>query len=288
MRKVLVALDGSKRSEHSLEWVKSLTGGTEVTLLRVVEPVYALDIYAGTLIQQLQQDAERYLEKLADEFSPRAKTIVRFGPAAALILDAADEIGAELIAVTTHGGSKVTRRVFGGTTEQLIHGSNIPLLVVPSWTDAPASAKVRKVLVPLDGSEISEMVLPLAWEIGQRHEAVVLLTHVITGGPQAEKRYAELEGHFRGLIQDLDRSWITANLVIKSGEVPGTILDVVKDKGADLIVMSAHGYGAMKRMLTGSVASKLIRETPVPVIVLKHAALKKLQEPRKKVAGRKP
>lgn len=281
MKKVLVALDGSKRSERSLEWVRALTGAKEVTLLRVVEPVYALDVYAGTLLQTLDKDARQYLEKLADDFSPRAETLVRFGPAAPMIVDAAEEIGADLIAIATHGGSKVTRRILGGTTEQLIHGSTIPLLVVPSWTDMPQAPKIRKILVPLDGSEISEKILPLAWRIGQRQDALVILAHVVTGGSEAEKRYAELEGHFRGIIQDLDRNWATANLVIQNGEVPDALLEVAKKKGADLIVMSAHGHGAMKRMFVGSVASKLIRETPVPVLVLKHAALKKLQEPKK-------
>jgi nucleotide-binding universal stress UspA family protein len=193
-----------------------------------------------------------------------------------MILEEAREQGADLIALTTHGGSKVTRRVFGGTTEQMIHGSTAPLLIVPSWADKATPAKVRRIVVPLDGSKTSEMILPLAWKIGQRNDAAVILTHVLTAPELKENRYAELEGHFRGLVADLDKNWMSATIAIVEGKLPKALLDVIAHKKADLVVMSAHGYGAMKRMLFGSEASKLIRESPVPVIVLKQEALSKL------------
>jgi nucleotide-binding universal stress UspA family protein len=283
MKKVLVALDGSTRSERSLPWVKLLAGEPELTLLRVIEPIYALDVYAGTLLADLQEDVEKYLAKMAGQVGKKVGTIVRTGPAAATILDVAAEIGADLIVATTHGGSKAVRRVFGGTTEQLLHGSDVPLLVVPSWISKPPVARINKIVVPLDGSQVSEMILPLAWRLAQERGAEIVLTHVLTG-PEDNKRFAELDGHFRSLVEDLDKSWATAKVHIVRGKLPGALLDAIENEKADVVVMSAHGHGAMKRMLVGSDTSALIRETPVPVLVARYDALKKLSKASKKVA----
>jgi nucleotide-binding universal stress UspA family protein len=67
------------------------------------------------------------------------------------------------------------------------------------------------------------------------------------------------------------------------GTAPEALLDVTAVYGADLILLAAHGYGAVKRALFGSVASKLIRESPIPVIVVKHQAL--ASEPNKNRRG---
>jgi nucleotide-binding universal stress UspA family protein len=262
IKKVLVALDGSARSERSLPWVLLLARGADKILLRVVEPVYALDIYAGSLVHELQIDAQKYLLDLAPRIKPAPETLVRLGPAAPVILDVAREKGADLIALTTHGGSKVRRRLFGGTSEKLIHGSEIPLLIVPAWSGrAPRPVeRVRKILVPLDGSTVSEKILPLAQQLSQDMQASLVLVHVQTGNrPAPMDRLSSMGG----------------KVVVIKGKVPDMLVTAALGEGADLIVMSAHGYGGLQRMFLGSVASKLIRETPVPVLVVRHDALRR-------------
>ena len=64
--------------------------------------------------------------------------------------------------------------------------------------------------------------------------------------------------------------------VIRAGDVAESLLSVANLEDVDLIVMSAHGYGAMKRMLLGSIASKVIRETPVPVLVARRQAAERI------------
>jgi hypothetical protein len=76
---------------------------------------------------------------------------------------------------------------------------------------------------------------------------------------------------------------------MKHGKADEVIASVVELESADLIVMSAHGYGALKRMLFGSTASRVLRSSPVPVIVARERALRKLTKPvhRGRTAGRK-
>jgi nucleotide-binding universal stress UspA family protein len=72
---------------------------------------------------------------------------------------------------------------------------------------------------------------------------------------------------------------VRAKSVIVQGTLPAAILDVASTEGADLIVMSAHGYGGLQRMIFGSVASRLIRDASIPTIVLKYGALARLKTP---------
>lgn len=263
--KVLIALDGSARSERAVSWIQLLARGAEKILLRVVEPVYALDIYAGSFVHDLQVESQKYLLDLARRVKPEPETLVRVGSAAPTILDAAREKGADLIALTTHGGSKVKRRLFGGTSEKLIHGSEIPLLIVPAWAErAPRPVeRIRKIIVPLDGSTVSEMILPLAFQLSREQQASLVLAHVQSGSQSPPA----------GRLMQVAGS--DAKVVIVKGKVPDMLVTVTLGEGADLIVMSAHGYGGLQRMFLGSVASKLIRETPVPVLVVRYDALRR-------------
>jgi nucleotide-binding universal stress UspA family protein len=275
--KALVALDGSARSERSLPWIKAFRSLTDVTLLRVLDPVYGPYVHSGTLLSEMRQDIDEYLKRLAARFSPKAATISRLGPAAATILDVADEIGADLIVISTHGGSKIARRVFGGTTEQLLHGSNVPLLVVPSWADKPPAARIGKIVVPLDGSAVSESILPLAHGIGRESDAQTILVHVLTGPDPSKERIADLESHFAAIVRKLDQDCISARVAIVRGTMPQAVLRLADKAGADLIVMAAHGYGAATRMLLGSDAAKLIRESSLPVLVARYRTLRKMR-----------
>lgn len=274
MKKVLVCLDGSERSERSLPWVRLLARKSEIVLLRVVEPVYALDVYASALSQELQEAAEVYLKKIASTFSPAPKTIFRLGPSAHSILEVAKDQGADLIAITTHGGADIGRRLFGGTAEKLIHSSEVPLLIVPSWREAaPPKGRISTIVAPLDGSDVSEKILPLARRFAEQHDAELILAHVLTGPEEVRKRFAEIDGHFQGLATRMRDRWVKVRTLIKYGRAVEEILDVTTQTGADIVVMSAHGYGALKRIFVGSVASRVIGEAGVPVIVANHHAL---------------
>lgn len=278
-KRILVALDGSERSERSIPWLKLLARKADPILLRVIEPVYALDVYALTVEEDVHKEARTYLGRISKDISPAPIQEIRKGPAAPTILDTARELKAGMIAVTTHGGSPLGRRVFGGTTEKLIHGSDLPLLVVPSWQPQVPPARIEKILVPLDGSQTSEAIVPLAVELAQRHDARLVLAHVLTAPEEARKRYADLEGHLRALAGKLNDQWVRTKAVIRPGRAVEEILKLVTEEDVDVIAMSAHGYGAVQRMLFGSVASAVIRESPVPVLVARQEALKSLKLP---------
>ena len=145
-KKILVPLDGSEFSECSLEHVKAIATGCrvpEVVLLRVVEPVSSATYAAyaevrGDWVPQLekqdQAEAESYLSKVADNLRKEgvaAQTAMVSGRPAEKILDYASNNQTDLIIMSTHGKTGLSRWVFGSVTDKILHNSAVPVLVVP-------------------------------------------------------------------------------------------------------------------------------------------------------------
>jgi nucleotide-binding universal stress UspA family protein len=142
--RILVPLDGSELSECSLEHIKELAavgGVSEVVLLRVVEPLAPNDAAAwsgsGYTITDVQNknkaSALDYLSRLAAKLTDQGITTrseVIEGRAAESILDYADENKMELIVISTHGRSGISRWTFGSVADKVVRHSHIPVLVI--------------------------------------------------------------------------------------------------------------------------------------------------------------
>ena len=146
--KVLVPLDGSKVGEAALPVIEQLVAklpvGTKVevtllgviTLLRhwvVVGEASAPVSYTEEELKLIRQRVTDYLARTGESLKKRGviiKTMVSAGNAADEILKAADEVNADLIAMSTHGRSGWRRLAFGRITDKVLHGSRTPVLMV--------------------------------------------------------------------------------------------------------------------------------------------------------------
>ena len=143
-KKILVPLDGSELSECTLEHVRAIATGCqvpEVVLLRVVEPAssQAIAAYAESGIDlakvesQARLDASNYLSQSADKLKKQgvaAQIAISRGKPADEILDYAKKNGVDLIIMSTHGRSGVSRWVFGSVADKIIRHSVAPVLIV--------------------------------------------------------------------------------------------------------------------------------------------------------------
>ncbi len=143
--KILVPLDGSQLSECSLEHMKTIAAGchvTEIVLLRAVEPLSANEVSAlaqigGNPISELEAldktEATDYIagmvQKLIKEgVSARGEVIN--GKAADTILDYAGKNNVDLIIMSTHGRSGISRWAFGSVADKVVRYSVVPVLLV--------------------------------------------------------------------------------------------------------------------------------------------------------------
>jgi nucleotide-binding universal stress UspA family protein len=145
----------------------------------------------------------------------------------------------------------------------------------------------KRILVPLDGSELAEHVLEHVKVIAKGSQSCqVILLQVIepllisfkTNITQAN-RYREEEDEFEKSVQDylsgaaksLKKSGISARTAIARlthGSASGEILNFAKENDVDLIIMSTHGKTGSSRWRFGSVASRVTAHSPVPVLVV--------------------
>lgn len=143
-KRALVPLDGSKESEAVIPYIEELASmlGAEVTLLQVMAVVYHVYIsgdapaqvpYTEEEMKPLKASAESYLEKVGSGLRGKGVTTkcqVRVGAAGHEIIKLADEIGADIVAMSTHGRSGVGRLVFGSVAEKVVRTGNTPVLLV--------------------------------------------------------------------------------------------------------------------------------------------------------------
>jgi nucleotide-binding universal stress UspA family protein len=145
--KILVPLDSSELAECGLEYVKrtaSPGGVTEVILLRVVEPIFSYDAsawaQAGYTVTEVQNKnkvrAKEYLSQIAARLTSEGITTrieVVEGRAAEAIMDYAEKNNVDLIIMSTHGRSGISRWAFGSVADRVLRHSVVPVLsVVPA------------------------------------------------------------------------------------------------------------------------------------------------------------
>lgn len=266
--KVLVPLDGSPLSDTLLAHVRPLLEPTapEVHLLRVLD--------ASTPAEDAA--ARRQLEAAAA--GTGAKVHIAHGPPAQRILENAEALGADLIAMATHGRSGVARWVRGSVAEEVLRGAPVPVyLATPEAMNAVSGdARFPRVLVPLDGSARSSSVLPLITPLARAWKADVVLLHVDVPGdvgvhdaPEvAVKRAQErAELHLASARAGLERDGLVAHVLGAYGDPAEQIVLASERHDATLVAMASHGRTGVARWQFGSVAENVVRHCRAPLLV---------------------
>src|SRR4030042_844468 len=136
--------------------------------------------------------------------------------------------------------------------------------------------KFERILVPLDGSECAENILPMIEKMATDFKASIALlrvayAHTFPGMDPTEaevKVVREAEKYLRGLEERLKAKGFSVDSHVRYGDDVEEILDHAAQKEIDLIAMSDYGHRGVKRFLLGSVAERVLRHTPKPVFVV--------------------
>lgn len=302
-RGITVPLDGSPLAESALPYALALGDALRVpvTLMHVV-PLPKM-----TLDYQLRYDATNEAALLAqagDMLKSRARSLVSSGRRVdtyATVGDAAEEIvrytersDGWCIVMATHGAGGVLHWAFGSVARKVLTAATVPTLIVrpdaaPERPDEPAT--IRKILVPLDGSDLARAALPIAKDLAKSLGAPVTLARVVPiptamyldspYAPMMAQPYladaisAEREAAAADLdviAKELREAGITATTVVQVGSPANDLLDLLADGQYDLVVMSSHGRTGVKRWVLGSVAERLVEAAHTPVLIARSEA----------------
>ena len=130
------------------------------------------------------------------------------------------------------------------------------------------------ILIPTDGSPGAQEAIEHGLEIAQQYEATVHALYVVSrSGPLLES--LQLEG--RKAVRDLEVAGTQAGLTVVTevveGVPPQEILEYSATQGIDLIVMGTQGRTGVDRFVMGSVAERVVRHSPVPVLMVRKEQL---------------
>lgn len=148
----------------------------------------------------------------------------------------------------------------------------------------------KKILVCLDGSELAEQILPYATEQALQFDSKVTLLQVIslpssiamaslagalpqTGDVIEEdtrRQEAEIKAYLDSVAQSLSEKGIDVECVSLGPSQPGeAIVKYAHDNAFDLICIATHGHSGLGRVVFGSVADYVLRESGLPILVIK-------------------
>ena len=266
VKKILTALDGSKTAESVLPYLETLltTEDADVTLVQVVPSGFP----------DLVDSAAAYLQRLAAGLRARGAvvdTAVETGAPAVALAQLAARGGYSLLLMCSRGKSGLKRLLLGSVAEETLRRSTIPVLIVHPLTKTAGKVRLKRIVVPLDGSARSATILPHVATLARATGARLLF--LTTVNPEAKSDYP-VEVVARNLFREqkrLHREGIPTELAIRYGEPVAEILSFSDVQGADLIALSTHGRSGVERALYGSVTESVLRKGPLPLLILRTA-----------------
>ncbi len=282
MRKILYPTDFSKASELGISAVQELrkVGVEEVFILHVVDlnrilgPVSGIDIPA--VISDYESETKenlRLFSRLIEEAGFSVNVLdPRTGEPSVVISETADEIGADMIVIPSHGKGFISGLLLGSVSEGVVKRSKRPVLVIkliPSEEGEPRrgfDSMFRRIIAGYDFSESSEKMMECVMHFADRGEAEkVVIAHILEKGDRIdESRLERLES----LKNSFSDRGIDAEVVVEGGTPYKEMLRLAGEKGATLIAVSSRGEGFVRALLGGT-ADGIVRRSKIPVFVYK-------------------
>jgi nucleotide-binding universal stress UspA family protein len=309
---ILVPLDGSPLAEcvlpHAVVLARAF--GARVTLLRVLERAHT----AGQVqsVDPLgwhirRAEARVYLDEVVarlQEVGLRTEKGILEGQAAERIVEFVHSQDVSLILLSSHGRSGLSGWNISSVVQKIILRSCVPTMIVRAYQSVSGDLvglRYRRLLVPLDGSQRAECVLPLATTLARFHESQILLAHVVCR--PAMPRHAlhtQEEVELANRLTEHNRLEATRYLEQLQTRLPGDVgtsllvsdsaaavlHDLVSQEDIDLVVLGAHGYSGGAKWPYGSLTLNFIAYGTTPLLIVQDLSRDELERTQAEIAAR--
>lgn len=282
---IRVALRIAERTNAKVRLVRVLATGSFFGVAAAAEGTAV----AAEVVRSERDRALSELYALAAECRAKSKADISVdlyaGPVADVLEGYARRNDVDLIVISTHGRSGITRLSLGSVTDSLIRHTTIPVLVVKpptSYLNPQVSAEFKRIVVPLDGSMLAEQILPRVLALAKLEDAEITLLNILIPQSYSQKEIVDpnlpwwdkdislAQEYLFRIAGRLRRKGVpvTTDIVI-SENVASAIGDFAGRERADLIAIATHGRGGLARMLRGSVADALMHSARMSMLVFK-------------------
>ena len=246
-----------------------------------------VDAEFGEYARQVGEESERQARDYLSETTASVPTRYRVVPGrsiATALIGVVEEVDASVLVLGSSADGQVGRVVVGSTADKLLHASPVPLAISPREFRSTAADGVTKVTAAFSDSESSARVVGRVWAIAQRFGVPL---RVASFGVRGATMYPPLGGvtaedsvlstwseQARAAQEHLVASGVvpaSVERVTATGPTWGDALASVPWEPGEVLALGSSSMGPVARVFLGSRATKLIRHSPVPVIVLPHA-----------------
>ncbi|MEJ2204982.1 MAG: universal stress protein [Gemmatimonadota bacterium] len=292
-KKVLVPLDGSHFAESALplalDVARRAGGRIRLMIVRELDPQVGYELWTPLADEWSQTYLEGVAESLEGEAEPDVTTLVATGHVPESIEAAADEWGADLVVLASHGRGGLSRAWLGSVTDAFVRHSSRPVMVVRPpeeevERDAPEGG-IRRILIAVDGSALAEKIILPAKEVGALFGSSFHLVRVVPfpraptssyiphAAEMNRERVSEAEEEAQAYLDGLTGQLVeegleTSSAAVVTSQAARGILAEAAAVECDLIAMATHGRGALRRTFLGSTTDKVLRATDRSVLLI--------------------
>lgn len=291
---VLAATDFSETAAVALDWATELARqlGTRLELVHAVTTPPSMPGYVPTSGLDFTADVRRAAEGKLQELVASLRqagtetgAYLDAGTPSQVIVGRAESVAASAIVLGTRGLTGLRHLLLGSTTERVIHDAPCPVLAIHP-EDRGRHRALRTILVPTDFSADAELAIATAHRLlaplAQDARLVLVnafnlpieyttygllpvsVNYLEDTGLEAERRLYELS-------QKFEREGLTVETVARQGDPAHVITEEAETRGADLIAMGTRGHSALRHLLLGSTAERVIQHAPCPVMTIRRA-----------------
>jgi nucleotide-binding universal stress UspA family protein len=308
---ILIPLDGSSLAEcvlpHGLTVARAL--GARASVLQVVEQAEAAGRTGA--IDPLEwhyseAQAGAYLQDVAERLRlaglPTTQVLLQGDPAERVI-DHAQAEHADLILLSSHGRSGLSGWNVSSVVQKILARAYLSILLVPAYhpTTEISALRYERILVPLDGSQRAECVLPLAGALAAHHGSNVILAHVVRrpelprrappsrddqelANALTERNRLEASRYLEEVRSRLSQPAEVRLLV--EDHVAATLQQLALEEKVDLVLLSAHGYSGETRWPYGSLATSFILYGNTPLLIVQDLPRQAIEPTAAELAAR--
>lgn len=283
--RIILPLDGSPLAERALasatQILQQADPPNELILVRtipiplLIEGGMGMPTAPQLYMDEAVQASHDYLRAIADRLTSENLTITCrafSGDPATAICDEALQRKADLIMLTSHGRTGIQRAMLGSVAEAVARQAQVPTLIVRAAGDIlPDSGRFAPfmILVALDGSTLAETVIPPAMTLAKTLHGAILLVRVLPIEEEGDRVLAKSSFDYLLAQHDkIEKAGITAHRELAWGDPAEQIAQIAQTRHTDLVALATHGRQGLDRLLHGSVTTKVLRLTELPVLVL--------------------
>lgn len=294
--RILVPLDGSQLSTCSLPHAVAMAqaSGATITLLHVIERQVNNVAISPVDWQLRKTEAQTYLDEISNQLATfttvELQSVLLEGRVADRILEYAQQEQIDLVVLSSHGQGGINGWNVSSIAQKVIHRISTSILLVRAYqmdyecqSGNWAARHYNQLIVPLDGSQRAEHVLPFATSLAGQQAAKLALVHVVVPpvmfqrmpltaeDEQLAQRVFERNQEQAGAYFEQLRTRLVPQPQIQlltSDNIPATLHKFAQQQEGDLVVMSAHGHSGQRQWPYGSLVASFIDHGTTTILML--------------------